>query len=112
MKLRNIIFYVKDINSSVEFYKQLGFRIAQDFGKFVSFSTENERIFFSIMESDDSEKVPGKQVCAFWCKNINNLYDKFKKLNLKIATELYKTSFGETFAIRDLDGNKIEFVEE
>jgi hypothetical protein len=28
-----------------------------------------------------------------------------------IATQLYKAPFGKTFAIRDIDGNKIEFVE-
>jgi len=87
MELRNVIFYVKDTDLSVKFYKQLGFKIIQDFGKFVSFSTESEQIFFSVMESDSPEKVPGNQVCAFWCENADNLYDKFRKLNLKIATE-------------------------
>ena len=112
MKLRNIIFYVSNIATVVEFYKKLGFDIAEDFGNFVSFATDDKHINFSLMEDKtDPTKVPGKQVCVFYSEDIETLYEKVKELNIAIATELYKAPFGKTFAIRDPDGNKIEFVQ-
>ncbi len=110
MKLRNVIFYVQDINKSKDFYKGLDFQIAQDFGKFVSYETETEGLYFSIMESDDPKKVPGKQVCTFWADDTKALYKRLGGLEVEIDTKLYKAPFGETFSIRDVDGNKIEFV--
>lgn len=111
MRLRNVIFYVKDIKKSKDFYKKLGFKIVRDFGKFISYDTGVEDLYFSIMESDSQEKSPGKQVCAFWADDIEAFYQKIDDLKIKIATELHEATFGKTFAIRDPDGNKIEFVE-
>ena len=111
MKLRNVIFYVQDINKSKDFYKKLDFQIAQDFGKFVSYETKAGGLYFSIMESDNPKKVPGKQVCTFWTNDTKALYEKLKGLEIEIDTKLYKAPFGETFAIRDIDGSKIEFVQ-
>lgn len=111
MKLRNVIFYVKGIEAAKDFYKSLGFEIKQDFGKFVSYDVEIEKQYFSIMESDDVKKVPGKQVCTFWADDIDRLYKSIRNSTIKVDTELYEAPFGKTFAIRDIDGNKIEFVQ-
>lgn len=111
MKLRNVIFYVRDIDKSKDFYKRLGFEITQDFGKFVSYNTGVENLYFSIMEPDGPKKVPGNQVCTFWIEDIKDFYKKIKKVSVEIDTKLYEAPFGETFAIRDIDGNKIEFVQ-
>ncbi|MBU1110740.1 VOC family protein [Patescibacteria group bacterium] len=111
MKLRNVIFYVRDIEAARDFYRQLGFKEVQNFGKFISYDVGREDMWFSIMESDDPCMVPGKQVCVFWAKNIQYLYKKVLELDIAVDTKLYKADFGETFAIRDPDGNKIEFVQ-
>lgn len=106
MKLRNVIFYVKDINKSKDFYKSLSFKISQDFGKFVSFATEIENLYFSIMEVDSPDKIPGNQVCVFWAEDIKVLCQKLRDLGVFIETELYEAPFGLMFAIRDLMGIK------
>ncbi len=111
MKLRNAIFYVKDINQAKAFYEKLGFKVSDDFGKFVSYETEQNDPRFSIMESDSPDKVPGKQVCVFWADDIETFCEKMKSLGVAVATELYDSPFGKSFAIRDIDGNKIEFVQ-
>jgi catechol 2,3-dioxygenase-like lactoylglutathione lyase family enzyme len=113
MKIRNVIFYVKDIDLSKKFYEKLGFKLVEDFGKFISFETSDNQTFFSLMQPDvdDSIKVPGKQVCAISVVDIDEEWKKVKKLGLVIAKELIEESFGRTFAIRDLDGNKIEYIE-
>lgn len=111
MKLRNVIFYVSNIKKSVDFYKSLNFEVAQDFGHFISFKTDNEGLYFSIMQPDTLGKEPGKQVCCFYTTNIEKLYEEMKNKKVEIATELFTASFGKTFSIRDLDRNKIEFVE-
>lgn len=111
MELRSVIFYVKNIGQSKVFYEKLGFNVLQDFGKFISYDAGYKNLYFSIMEADDSFKEPGKQVCVFWTKDINALFGKVKNSNITIDTQLYKAPYGETFSIRDIDGNKIEFVQ-
>lgn len=111
MRLRNVIFYVKDINKSKRYYSKLGFKISQAFGNFISYDAGIEGLYFSLMESNVVKNEPGKQVCVFWINDIEEFYKKVNKLSLFIDTKLYKATFGQTFAIRDLDGNKIEFVE-
>lgn len=112
MKLRNVIFYVNDISASVVFYTKLGFELVENFGNFVSFSTDDKNTHFSLMEDKtDLSKVPGKQVCVFYSEDIDNLYKKYIELKVGIATELYDAPFGKTFSIRDMDGNKVEFVQ-
>ena len=112
MKLRNVIFYVSSMGIAVEFYKKLGFELAEDFGNFISFTTDDSHIHFSLMEDKtDTTKIPGKQVCVFYSDGIEGLYKKVKYLKINIATELYEAPFGKTFAIRNPDDNKIEFVQ-
>lgn len=111
MKLRNVIFYVQDIEKSKEFYQKIGFKLNQDFGKFVSFETGVNNLYFSLNSSLGKDRIPGKQVCAFWVDDIDVFYKKMKKLRVTINEEVYEASFGRTFSIQDIDGNKIEFVE-
>jgi len=111
MKLRNVIFYVKNLKKSHKFYENLGFQLSKNYGKFISYKTDTDNTFFSIMETDDIKKEPGKQVCTFWTSNIGGLFQKCKLLGIAIDTDLTKTDFGLMFAIKDIDGNKIEFVE-
>ena len=111
MKLRNVIFYVKDIEKAKAFYKKIGFKLNQDFGKFVSFETGVNNLYFSLNSSLDKERIPGKQVCVFWIEDINEFYKKMKRLKVAIHEKLCEASFGKTFSIQDVDGNKVEFVE-
>lgn len=111
MKIRDVVFYVNDINQSKDFYIRLGFEIEKEFGKFVSFKTADENIWFSINLADDPSKYPGKQTCVFWSEDIKNDFERIKKFGAKFVKELYQTPYGFTFSFRDIDGNKIEFVE-
>jgi catechol 2,3-dioxygenase-like lactoylglutathione lyase family enzyme len=111
MKLRDVVFYVGNIEKAKDFYQKLGFEVERDFGKFVSFKTEDANTWFSINLADESTKVPGKQTCIFWSENIEEDYKRLKVLGMNIAKELYEAPFGKTFSFRDIDGNKIEIVE-
>jgi predicted enzyme related to lactoylglutathione lyase len=112
MKLRNVIFYVRDIEIAKEFYQNLGMEIGQDFGDFVSFSLDQGDVWFSIMESDTEEKEPGKQICTLSVENIDEYYKKIVEQEIKVVTELFEAPYGKTFEIKDIDGNQIEFMEE
>jgi catechol 2,3-dioxygenase-like lactoylglutathione lyase family enzyme len=114
MKIRNVIFYVKDITLSKRFYEKLGFKLVEDFGKFISFETSDNQTFFSLMqpESGDKSRIPGKQVCAIYSYNIENDLETVRKLGVQVVEDLVEVSYGKTFSINDLDGNKIEYVEE
>jgi len=111
MKIRDVVFYTHDINKAKKFYQQLGFEIANDFGKFVSFKTEDENVWFSLNVADDDTKDPGKQTCIFWSEDITGDYERLNDLGVKFVKKLYKAPFGQTFSFRDPDGNKIEMVE-
>ena len=111
MKISNVIFYVRDIVKSKEFYKLLGFN-TDNTSKFINYNTNTPGTYFSLMEANDPIKEPGKQVCVFYSSDIDNLYNKLKVANVTFSKELYIAPFGKTFSIRDLDGNKIEFVEQ
>ena len=111
MRILNVIFYVRNIQKSKEFYHKLGFNLVQDFGNFVSYDVGQKDQYFSIMQSDDEMKVPGKQVCVFWTDNIHELFEKVNQINIKGEDQITKASYGETLTIWDFDGNKIEFVQ-
>ncbi len=111
MKLRNVIFYVKDLEKSKDFYHKLGFEMTQDFGSFISYKTDDDEIYFSLNSTLTEDRVPGRQVCVFWTEDIEAGFEKMKELGVEFVEELYEAPFGRTFSIRDIDGNKIEYVE-
>lgn len=111
MKLRNVIFYVKDIEKAKAFYKKIGFEIDQGSDSFVSYKTDTENIWFSINSRLSPSRVPGRQTCCFWVNNVDEHYKKMKTLKVKIHTEPFDAPFGRVFIINDIDGNKIEFIE-
>ena len=111
MKIGHIIFYVNNLRQSTQFYEKLGFTIAQNHGKFISYNTDDNNQFFSIMEFPNSKRKPGMQVCLIYKKNLNGFFEKCKLLGIPIEQELKDLGFGETFAVVDPDGNKIEFQE-
>ncbi len=111
MKLRNAILYTNDIHVSKNFYLELGFEIQEDFGKFISFKTDDDGVTFAINLADEPTKVPGKQTIIFTVSNIREHFKLIQEMRITIHKELYKAPFGWTFSFRDPDGNKIEYVE-
>jgi len=113
MKLQNAIFYVKNIEKSKDFYQSIGFEVAKDFGKFVSFKDQGRQARLAINLADKPEKVPGNQAASFIVQDIEEHYSKINKIHSnKIIREIKVTDYGKVFFIKDVDGNKIEFVEE
>jgi predicted enzyme related to lactoylglutathione lyase len=54
-------------------------------------------------------EVGGNQTVIFEVEDINNLYKKVQDNNLNIYKELIKQEWGTSFAVLDVDGNKVEF---
>ena len=111
MKLRNVIFYVSDIDRAKQFYEKLGFNIADDQHTFVSLKTDDENIFLSLNSNITEFNVPGKQVCAFYASDIEHLYAEMQKVAIPMFTSLQTFEWGRCFIVQDPDGNKLEFVE-
>lgn len=111
MNLRSIIFYVSDIDKSKEFYQKLGFEVDQEFGNYVSYKSSSPKISFAINLADDDTKVPGKQVCSVYSHDMKNDLKLLEEASIEVF-DYKETSFGKTFHIRDLDGNKINYVQE
>jgi len=113
MKLRNAIFYVKDIEKSKDFYKSIGFEVEKDFGKFISFKGNSLGGSLAIAIADGPEKLPGKQVASFIVEGIDDLYAEISKRDsIEIVQKLTTVNYGKVFFFRDIDGNKIEYVQE
>lgn len=111
MKLRSVIFYVSDINNSKEFYAKIGFEVDKDFGNYVAFKTAVPAISFALNLADDETKIPGRQVCSIYIDEIEQ--EKERLENIGIEVQDFKTNpFGKSFHIRDVDGNKIVYVED
>lgn len=111
MKLTNTIFFVQDINKSLDFYQKIGFKVAEHVEKSANLKTGEEEIFLTITEPKNGRELPGKQACTFANKNVEGLYEKLKMLSTPLAEELRDLPDGKTFAISDPDGNKINFTQ-
>lgn len=112
MKLKNTIVYVKSMPRAAEFYQKLGFSVAQNSGKIISFVTDNPDQYFSVMEFRNSKRKPGMQLCTLMINNLEGFYKKCKLLGIPFEQDLDDNGFGKVFAIVDPDGNRIEFMED
>ena len=112
MRVINAIFYVSDIFKSIEFYEKLGFKISKNMDKQIDFKMDEQSAVFSIIDGDSARKEPGKQVCRLGVPNIGGLYEKYKLLGIPLVMDLTDKPYGRTFAIKDIDGNRLEFVQD
>jgi predicted enzyme related to lactoylglutathione lyase len=113
MNFNTAIFYTKDINKVIDFYQDLlGLEVDYRRGdKYVSFIFFN-KIKLGVKKATEKREVPGSQTIIISLNDIDAFYKEIKKKEISLYDELTNESWGKTFSILDIDGNKIEFLEE
>jgi predicted enzyme related to lactoylglutathione lyase len=111
MDLIGPIFYSKDLNAAVEFYKKLGLELEELQGKtFAQFKFSNGQKL-GIKKAAEEREKPGSQSTMIHVDAIEKVYKKFQSKELMIVYPLAKQAWGTTFIISDPDGNWLEFIE-
>jgi uncharacterized glyoxalase superfamily protein PhnB len=115
--------YVKDINATVDFYKQLGFTVAATVPDeapfiFVMMTCGEVTFMFQTIDSLGSElpsisrESGGSMMLYIQIAGIRIFYDKIKD-NVKVLKAIEKTFYGATeFCIEDNNGFVITFAED
>ncbi len=115
--------FVKDINKTIDFYKQLGFNVVTtvpEQGDFVwaMMNCGNATFMFQTFESlgNDlpvvSRQNGGSLLFYFKITEIRKFFDQIKD-NVKVVKELEKTFYGATeFSIEDNNGYLLTFAED
>ncbi|RJO61428.1 VOC family protein [candidate division WS5 bacterium] len=111
MKLDSAVFFTKDIERAVEFYRdKMGFKVEYINLNFASFIFPNEARLGIKTPTKDRE-IPGHQTVFISTDHIEEELDKIKS-NTKLYEELSELAgWGKYFSILDLDGNKVLFIE-
>lgn len=110
MKIHSAIFYTKDLNGIISFYRDvvgLEVNYIQE-GKFASFKLGNGCL--GIKQASEEREVPGHQTVFIEVENIEETYDQFKEKGIKFLKELTKEDWATNFSFLDPDGNKLQFV--
>jgi uncharacterized glyoxalase superfamily protein PhnB len=115
--------FVKDINKTIDFYKQLGFSVVttvpeeSDF-VWVMMACGNVTFMFQTFDSlgeelpEISRQAGGSLLLYIQTKEIRKLYDQVKD-KMTIVKGLEKTFYGATeFSIQDLNGYILTFAED
>ncbi|HBG81349.1 TPA: hypothetical protein DDW69_00730 [candidate division CPR2 bacterium] len=113
MNLHSAVFCSNDLSKVVPFYaERLGFKLEyQQDDKFVSFIFPNGARL-GIKRKVEDREIPGAQTVFIEVKDIENLYERIKKSDIKILKELVVQDWGKNFSILDPDNNKVQFVEQ
>jgi len=113
MKLHSAIFYSKDFQPLKEFYVNfLGAKVESENGdKFISFIFDNG-VRLSIKVGDKPREIGGHGTIFVEVEDIDNWYKKAVETNKEIYKQLVEQPWGKSFSLLDVDGNKVEFVEE
>lgn len=111
-KLHTTLFYVKNIEASKKFYTDiLKFRIVDDQGKYVALKISTSEESLLALNSDEKYRdIVGHQTIILTAENIENTYKGIKDL-VNVKLDLAQKPWGKTFIFSDLDGNKIEVLE-
>ena len=108
MKLSYSIFYTSDIPRIRKYYQDsFGWIPELEFDHFLDYNFGNARL--GIKLGNKEREVSGSQTTIFEVENIEKLYEKVQYLKLDIYKELAKQEWGTSFAVLDIDGNKLEF---
>ena len=110
MKLHSAIFYTKDLDRIIEFYKdKIGLEVdyIQE-GKFVSFKLEKGSL--GIKQAKEAREIPGHQTAFIEVEDIEKTYKQFKEKGVNFRKELTKEDWATNFSFLDPDGNKLQFV--
>ncbi len=117
MKIDNFYFVVEDIEKSMQFYPELLNKKPTNVieNRWADWENENNQIYFGIISREASEckLIKGNNgVLGIYTDDIEQAYKKCLELNAKIIYEPYAIPNSldnyKCFAIKDLDGNKIE----
>jgi len=110
MRLDSVIFYTKNLDRIILFYKEkVGLEVdyIQE-GKFVSFKLENGKL--GIKQAKEEREIPGHQTVFIEVKDIENIYKHFKGKGIDFLKELTRENWATNFSFLDPDGNKLQFV--
>ena len=109
-----VIFYVENPQKSSRFYEQIFARSPVDFyPSWVSFTFENG-LHFGLWSNKAINFISGgvghRSEFSFMVANekiVQDLYDKWKMLDIFIEQEIHQAVFGLTFVALDPDGHRI-----
>ena len=113
-RIHSLLLFCKDLNSTLEFYKQLGFSVEQSddalrlkFGDFrLCFMDESKT---TIKDKENIEKGGGMFV-YFEVDNVDDFYQALKNNNIMTSSEPKTWPWGKReFAVKDPDGYKLIF---
>ena len=110
MKLNSAIFYTKDLNKAIPFYKEVvGLEVdyIQE-SRFASFKLENGKL--GIKQAKEEREVPGHQTIFIEVRDIEDIYKEFKEKGITFLKELTEEDWATNFSFLDPDGNKLQFV--
>jgi len=113
MNLDTVIFYTNDISKIIDFYQgllNLEIEYRRD-NEYVSFIFSN-KVKLGIKKAIEERENPGSQTAIILLNNIDVFYQEVRNKNIVVYSELKNEDWGRTFSILDIDGNKVEFLEE
>jgi predicted enzyme related to lactoylglutathione lyase len=111
MNFDSTIFYSHDINKAIDFYNNLiGLGIEYRQGDiYVSFIFPNQ-VRLGVKKAESDREIPGSQTIIISTEEIDKLYDRLREKRVEIYSDIENESWGRTFSILDVDGNRIEFL--
>lgn len=110
ISLDSPIFYISNMDKSIDFYtKYLNFSILERSDSFSVLIAGDAKISLNL--ADGRDKVAGNQVVIFVLDDIEKDFDRISKLDVAMECPLKDAGYGKTFIVKDLDGNKLEFIE-
>ncbi len=115
MKIRKIYacwVYVSDLERSIKFYQEIGFKIKLIDDDWVEFDMGETS--FAILKRPETKGrvVPEKTRIMFEVENIESLYSKLKTKNIKFIGGVRNESYGKLLTFEDLDGHWLEFYQQ
>ncbi|MCR2822257.1 VOC family protein [Lederbergia panacisoli] len=114
----SIVFLVKDIKRSAQFYRDLGFYYEEiGIGDIKHIHVTRDQLTFILHEASSTEDVRpfsslkgGPQWDAFaYSDEVDVLFEEFKAKGAEIAYGLNQDPIWNEFAIRDIDGYVVAF---
>lgn len=114
MKIKKIYacwVYVSDLQRSIEFYQNIGFRIKLIDSDWVEFDF-GETSFAILKRPENKGKViPQKTRIMFETDDIRLVFDTLRKANTKLIGEIREETYGKLLTFEDPDGHWLEFYE-
>jgi predicted enzyme related to lactoylglutathione lyase len=110
MNFDSAVFYTKDLNKAVSFYKELGLSSDYQDDNYASFVFQNSAKL-GLKIADEEREVPSHQTIIISVDDIDASYRQLKEKGMTFYTEMAEYDWGRHFSISDPDGNKVEFLQ-